>query len=299
MRDVLLPPLERYVGGHLRYCLLDWKARIVWRVIWGLTLVVGLITTTAITAAAQSLNEVTATQFFASCPGVIVVEESTRVTGEASIDGDCTVEVASDATLLLDDMRIRIRGDLIIEGEAKNVTIRQSQIRSEGAIFVSTSGNITVRNSKFVSEDVSFDAAGRTVVGRSNFEQVAGEVALMAVDSCETSYNVPDNIHCSVDPPSACPCFEASEIVLEVDQFLRTFNYGLIVHCQSPSIQAAAAGGDVALAISSSDSGNMCSVIGIQYVPEVLPLGQEVDLTEEELGACQLAVEQACEELMN
>ena len=87
----------------------------------------------------------------------------------------------------------------------------------------------------------------------------------------------------------------------EVDHFLSAFNHGLITQCQSPSIQAAAADRNTTLVISTSglaDSATMCSVLSPGYELQVLPMDPELNLTEEEVGACRLAVEQACEELV-
>lgn len=242
---------------------------------------------------------VNAETFFEHCPGTIVVEKTTQVSGTRTVPGSCTVHVLNGAALRLMDLDLDVQGDLVMEGDADRLTIRYSRIRADQSIHVSITGDVVVRNAKFAGEDVSFDAAEVVRVARSNFSRVSGNITIMGGAHCEVRNNNPDDIGCTLDPTPECPCFDANDIVFEMNAFLNSVPDSHLSECENPSIHATSAGTEE-LKIGSSrfdDSAYKCSVVATQHALQVLEPTDEQSLTDEELGACQLAIEHACEQL--
>ncbi len=269
--------------------------RASWSVVVGWAVVVML----SIGTQAQA-STIEATEFFQDCPGTMTVEKSARVSGTASVDGDCTIEFVGGASLRLVDANVRIQGDLILEGDAKRVALRYSRIYAVGVIYVSTSGDVIVGNSRFDSAEVSFDAAEMVRVARSNFKQVDEPVTIMGGASCEVRENRPEEIGCTIDPTPECLCFDAAGMVAEVDAFLDTVPGATLSQCERPSIRLRGSQNEALVfgSVQLQDASNMCSVKSHHYALQVLQPSSEFDLTEEELGACQLAIERACTELL-
>jgi hypothetical protein len=198
------------------------------------------------------------------------------------------------------DLDLRVQGDLMIKGEADQITVRYSRIRADQSIDVSITGDVIVRNAKFASADISVDAAEVVQVARSNFSQVSGHITIMGGTSCEVRNNQPDDIGCTLDSTPECPCFDAHGIVAEVNAFIDGGTDGYLSDCESPSIRATSADA-VELEIGAShfvDAVYVCSVVAIQYPLKVLKPADEVMLMDDELEACQLAVEYACDQLL-
>lgn len=245
---------------------------------------------------AQTVNAET---FFEHCPGTIVVEETTQVSGIVTVPGSCTVHVLNGAILRFMDLDLEVQGDLVLKGDADQMTIRYSRIRADQSIHVSITGDVIVRNARFASANVSFDAAKVVRVARSNFSRVSGNITIMGGAHCEVRNNTPDDIGCTLDPAPECPCFNANDIVSEMNAFLNSVADGHLSECESPSIHATSTG-EAELEIVSSrfdDSVYVCSVVATQYALQVLAPADELPLTDEELETCQLAVERACEQL--
>ena len=242
---------------------------------------------------------VIAETFFKYCPGTIVVEKTTQVSGIITVPGSCTVHVLNGAVLRLMDLDLKVQGDLVMEGDADRIAIRYSRIRADQSIHVSITGDVIVRNAKFAGKDVRFDAAEVVRVARSNFSRVSGNITIMGGARCEVRNNNPDDIGCTLELTPECPCFDAHDIVSEMDAFLNSVANSHLSECESPLIRATSAG-EEELEIGSlrfDDSVYACSVVAMQYALQVLAPANELTLTDEELGACQLAVEHACEQL--
>jgi hypothetical protein len=237
--------------------------------------------------------------FFEHCPGTITIEKTTQVIGSKSVLGSCTIHVVNGAILRFMELDLRVKGDLVIEGDADQLAIRYSRIRADQSIVVSITGDVIVRNSKFASAEVSIDAAEVVQVARSNFSRVRESITIMGGARCEVRNNQPDDIGCTLDPTPECPCFDAHGIVSEINAFLNRVSDGYLSECESPSMRAASVVAEE-LEIGSSrfdDSVYVCSVVATQYTLQVLNPADKLILTDEELGACQLAVEHACEQL--
>ncbi|MDH3598157.1 MAG: hypothetical protein OEU26_00800 [Candidatus Tectomicrobia bacterium] len=243
---------------------------------------------------------VEAKTFFQRCPGTITVKKTTQISGIISIPGSCTIHVVDGAILRFMDLDLKVQGDLLIEGDADRLAIRYSRIRADQSIDVSITGDVIIRNAKFASEDVSFDAAEVVRVARSNFSRVSGPIAIMGGARCEVRNTKPDDIGCTLDPTPECPCFDARGIVSELNAFLNSVPDGYLSECASPSIHATSTGAEE-LEIGSArfdHSVYVCSVVATQYALQELEPADELTLTDEELGACQLAVEYACGKLL-
>jgi hypothetical protein len=242
---------------------------------------------------------VNAETFFKYCPGTLIVEKTTQVSGIITVPGSCTVHVLNGAILRLIDLDLKVQGALVMEGDADQIAIRYSRIQADQSIHVSIIGDVIVHNAKFAGEDVSFDAAEVVRVARSNFSRVSGNITIMGGAHCEVRNNNPDDIGCTLEPTPECPCFDAHDLVSEMNAFLNSVADGHLSECESPLIRATSAG-EEELEIGSfrfDDSVYVCSVVATQYALQVLEPADELTLTDEELGACQRAVERACEPL--
>ena len=237
--------------------------------------------------------------FFEYCPGTITVEENTQVEGITNVPGSCTIHVINGAILEFVNLELNVQGDLVIEGDADQLVMDHSRISADGSIDVSITGDVLVLNVRFASEDISFDAAEVVRVDRGNFNQVNGPITISGGVRCVVDNNKPGDIGCTLDPTPQCPCFDTNSLVSEVNAFLDSVAGGHLNECESPSIYATSAGAEE-LEIGSTqldDSAYVCFVVTAQYALQILEPPDERPLTDEEIGACQLAIEYACEQL--